>query len=155
MSVLSNRHVVTALLVAPVLAVGAWYLTGQLVANPAEQPAAAESGASYPMLERSGCRYAGGACGLSNGDFKIAIDLTPEGQLRMRSAVPLDYVLVGLGSATDQDPLQAAPLGAGRDRWTHDFAQVVSPEDSLRVVAGAGGSAWFGEAALKFMVPAN
>ena len=155
MSVLSNRHVVTTLLVAPVLAIAAWYLTGQLVANPAEQPAAAESGASYPMLERSGCRYAGGACGLSNGDFKIVIDLTPEGQLRMRSALPLDYVLVGRGSAIEQEPLQAVPVSTGRDRLTHDFAQVVSPEDSLRVVAGAGGSAWFGEAALKFMVPAN
>lgn len=155
MSSFNNRHIVTALLVAPLLAVVAWYLVGQLASNPASQPAPAQEGASYPMVERPGCRYSGGACGLSNGDFKIAIDISARGLLRMRSAVPLDYVLVGLTSSADREPVRAAPVGAQRDQWIHDFAVPVASESALRVVAGVGGVAWFGEASLQFTAPAD
>ncbi|MGB1440048.1 MAG: hypothetical protein ACPG63_09740, partial [Luminiphilus sp.] len=65
---MNNRHVVTALLVAPLLAVLAWFLVGGIAGQPEEQPAPAEAGNSYPMIERPGCRYPGGDCGLSNED---------------------------------------------------------------------------------------
>ncbi|MCH1492111.1 MAG: hypothetical protein L7T24_06105, partial [Luminiphilus sp.] len=90
MSLLRNRHFITALLVAPLLAVLAWFAVGQWVEEPALQPIPAQSGNSYPMIERPGCRYAGGDCGLSNEDFKLALAVTPDGQLRLASAVALD-----------------------------------------------------------------
>lgn len=153
MSLLRNRHFITALLVAPLLAVLAWFAVGQWVEEPALQPTPAQSGNSYPMIERPGCRYAGGDCGLSNEDFKLALAVTPDGQLRLASAVALDYVLVGLVSSTGQPPSQAQPVSAQRDRWVHSFSAVPSSDDRLRVVAGVDGASWFGEASLIFTAP--
>ena len=155
MSMLTNKHVLAALLVAPILAVLAWYGAGQLNDDEEQKPAPAQAGNSYPLIERPGCRYAGGDCGLSNEDFKLAIVLMPTGQLRMVSAVPLDYVLVGLESANDQGPVKALPVSAEQDRWVHNFAVVPSSEDRLRVVTGVCGASWFGEVALTFMEPSD
>ena len=83
MSMMTNKHVLAALLVAPILAVLAWYGTGLLSDDEELQAVPAQAGASYPLIERPGCRYPGGDCGLSNEDFKLAIALTPTGQLRM------------------------------------------------------------------------
>ena len=155
MSMLTNKHVLAALLVAPILAVLAWYGAGQLNDDEEQKPAPAQAGNSYPLIERPGCRYAGGACGLSNQDFKLAIVLMPTGQLRMVSAVPLDYVLVGLESGNDQGPVRALPVSAEQDRWVHNFAVVPSSEDRLRVVTGVNGASWFGEVALTFTEPSD
>jgi len=153
MSLLRNRHFITALLVAPLLAVLAWFAVGQWAEEPALQPTPARSGNSYPMIERPGCRYAGGECGLSNEDFKLALAVTQDGQLRLASAVALDYVLVGLASAAGQPPSQAQPVSARRDRWVHSFSVLPSSDDRLRVVAGVDGASWFGEASLVFTAP--
>ena len=150
MSIMTNKHVLAALLVTPLLAVLAWYGAGQLSDTEEEQATPAQAGTSYPLLERPGCRYAGGSCGLSNEDFKLAIALTPTGQLRLVSALPLDYVLVGLESASGEDPVQALAVSAEQDRWVHNFTVVPSSEDRLRVVTGVGGASWFGEASLTF-----
>jgi hypothetical protein len=85
----------------------------------------------------------------------LAIVLMPTGQLRMMSAVPLDYVLVGLESASDQGPVKALPVSAEQDRWVHNFAVVPSSEDRLRVVTGVSGASWFGDAALTFTEPSD
>ncbi len=148
---MNNKHVVTALLVAPLLAVLAWFLVGSLTGQPEQQPAPAEAGNSYPMIERPGCRYPGGDCGLSNEDFRLALAITPEGQLRIASAVPLDYLLVGLVSEAGQPPAPAQPAGSGRDRWVHNFGRLPGSDDRLRVVAVVAGASWFGEAGLTFM----
>lgn len=153
MSLLRNRHFITALLVAPLLAVLAWFVVGQWVEEPPLQPTPAQSGDSYPMIERPGCRYAGGDCGLSNGDFKLALAFTPDGQLIMASAIPLDYVLVGLASASAQPPLEAQPSSTQRDRWFYNFGAVPVSNDRLRVVAVTAGASWFGEASLIFTAP--
>ena len=155
MSMLTSKHVLAALLVAPILAVLAWYGAGQLNDDEEQKAAPAQAGTSYPMIERPGCRYPGGACGLSNEDFKLAIVLMPTGQLRMVSAVPLDYVLVGLESANDQGPVKALPVSVEQDKWVHNFAVVPSSEDRLRVVTGVSGASWFGEVALTFTEPSD
>ena len=152
---LTNKHVLAALLVAPILAVLAWYGTGQLTDDEKQQAAPAQTGASYPLVERPGCRYPGGKCGLSNEGFKLAIVVLPTGQLRMTSAVPLDFVLVGLESEGDQGPMQAQPVSAEQDRWVHNFTVMPSSEDRLRVVAGASGASLFGDVALTFTEPSD
>ena len=155
MSMLTNKHVLAALLVAPILAVLAWYGTGQLTDDVEQQAAPAQGGASYPLVERPGCRYPGGKCGLSNEGFKLAIVVQPTGQLRMTSAVPLDFVLVGLESEDDQGPVKALPVSAERDRWVHNFTVMPSSEDRLRVVAGVSGASLFGDVALAFTEPSD
>jgi hypothetical protein len=150
MSMITNKHVLAALLVAPILAVLAWYGAGFLGDGEELQAVPAQAGDSYPLIERPGCRYPGGDCGLSNEDFKLAIALLPSGQLRMMSAVPLDFILVGLVSKNDQGPVKALPVSAEQVRWVHNFAVTPSSKDRLRVVTGVSGATWFGEVALTF-----
>ena len=71
-SVFTDKHVVIALLVAPILAIASWYAVGWLAGDLAESEVA-ESGQAYPLLERSGCRYEGGECRVSNGDFILTL----------------------------------------------------------------------------------
>ena len=66
----SNKHVLVAMLVAPVLAIMAWFAVDYFVA---ERPHAAEEGATYTLLAKSNCRYASGKCDLENADFELTI----------------------------------------------------------------------------------
>lgn len=54
---LTNKHVVIAMLVAPVLAVIAYFAVDASVSEP---PKAAQPGQSYPLAVRSNCRYTSG-----------------------------------------------------------------------------------------------
>ena len=81
--------------------------------------------------------------------------LTPAGQLRMVSAVSLDYVLLGLKSAGDQGPVKALPVSAEQDKWVHNFAVVPGSGDRLRLVTGVAGASWFGEVSLTFTQPSD
>jgi len=150
-SLLSNRHVVLALLVAPVLAVLAWYGVELLVGTTDKVSQVARLGESYPLLERSGCRYAGGTCQLSNGDFTLTVTLNPARGVSISSALPLESLLLGLSSEGDLPPLLANPVDSEHRRWFHTFKQAPTPADRLRVVAVTGGSAYFGEASLVFI----
>ena len=64
----TNKHVIVALIVAPVLSVLAWYAVGSFTG---EQPTPAEPGQSYPLVEKSNCRYPSGECELENEDFSV------------------------------------------------------------------------------------
>lgn len=69
-SILTNKHFLVAMLVAPILAVVAWFAVGK-VAGP--QPHAAKLGNSYPLIAKPNCRYDSGQCTLVNNDFRIDI----------------------------------------------------------------------------------
>lgn len=147
---LKNKHLVVALLVAPLLAVFAWYGVGWISGDVAEEPVPAEPGASYPLIERPGCRYAGGACALSNEDFELTITLTDTGVVNVISAVPLESLLVGLGSQANAQPGLARPVSGGLTEWRYPLGTLPASEDSVRFVAVAQGTAYFGEASLVF-----
>ena len=67
-----NKHVIIAMIVAPILSILAWFAVGQFTG---EQPQVAQPGQSYPLVEKSNCRYESGACDLENQDFKVRISL--------------------------------------------------------------------------------
>ena len=67
---LKNRHMTIAMLMAPVLAIIAYYGVNTLVG---EKPHAAEAGQSYVLVEKPNCRHHGGTCGLKNGDFELTL----------------------------------------------------------------------------------
>jgi hypothetical protein len=71
MAVWSNKHVVIAALMAPVLALIANFRIGAMLG---EDPQPAEAGQSYPLLEKPNCRYASGASG---SKCRIRTDLDP------------------------------------------------------------------------------
>ena len=70
MGFFTNKHVITAFIVAPILAVLSYYAVDLLLK---EQPHVAVAGSSYPLVAQSNCRYTSGRCDLKNADFVAQI----------------------------------------------------------------------------------
>jgi hypothetical protein len=144
---------IVALLVAPILAVLAYYALGALVG---EQPQPAEEGQSYPLVEKPSCRYASGRCELENGDFELM--LVPDGQnasritLNLTSVFPLDGAMIALVDGSDDDaaPTPMRALGDDGLEWTLDLAQPDPERHRLRLVVSSGGSLYYGDVATAF-----
>lgn len=150
--VFTNKHVVIAMIVAPVLAVLAWLAAGQFAG---EKPRPAEPGQSYPLVEQSNCRYPSGACDLENEDFRITL-AAGEGmlatELSLRSSHPLDGVVLGIGEPegeTAPEPMRALD-GQGLE-WRLALGRLPARTERIRLVAMAGGSSYFADAATAFL----
>ena len=65
-----NKHVIVAMVVAPILAVFAWFATGMLVD---EQGHTMKDGSLYTLNVKSNCRWESGKCSLKNEDIQIDI----------------------------------------------------------------------------------
>ena len=153
MSVWTNKHVIVALLVAPILAVLAYYALDALVG---ERPQPAEEGQSYPLVEKPSCRYDSGRCELKNGDFELM--LVPEGQdagritLNLTSVFPLDGAMIALvdESGGDAAPVPMQARGADGLEWTLGMARPDPERQRLRLVVSSGGALYFGDVATAF-----
>ena len=153
LKILSNKDVLTALIIAPVLAVLAWVAVGQLSG---EKPEPAAPGRDYPLAEQSNCRYESGVCELRNEDFSLQVVLEDESEqlIVVRSSHRLDGVLIAVGSAQANPPPETMQVadGGGRE-WRLRLASLPAAEDRIRLVATTGGSAYFAEASAIFMQP--
>jgi len=158
MSIFKNRHMVVAALVAPVLALMAYFGADYVVG---ERPEAAVAGQDYPLVEQPGCRYAGGDCGLKNADFELRIAIEPgagdSALLRVDSVFPLDGVIAARVSA---DGGEGEPQGMRRSEpggraWTVGLPAPVAAGDRLRIVALAAGARYYGEVGTVFMQAAE
>lgn len=151
--VFTNKHVVIAMVVAPVLAVLAWFATGQLSG---EKPQPAEQGKSYPLVEKSNCRYPSGACDLQNEEFRLRI--APAGnnsrELVLISSHPLDGVVLGIGIPRDDPRPESMRAVDGQGlEWRLLMGEDPLPEFRIRLVAMAGGSSYFADADTAFLQP--
>lgn len=149
-----NKHVVIAMIVAPILSILAWYAVGQFTG---EQPQLAQAGHSYPLVEKSNCRYDSGACDLENGDFKIRLTLhdgVAGPEFLLTSTHTLEGVVLAVG-ATDLELKPAAMRasdGQGLE-WRIVVDTIPSPAERIRIVARAAGSSYFADAATIFLQP--
>src|SRR5210317_2361133 len=109
-----NKHVIVAMLVAPILSIMAWFAVDYFVG---ERPHAAKEGAAYTLIAKSNCRYDSGQCDLENSDFKLSIrptSVTPASlQLEMTSAFPLQSAMLGL--VNDGIPASPSVMSATTD----------------------------------------
>ena len=107
----TNKHVVIALIVAPILAILAWFAVGQLAG---EKALPAERGKSYPLVEKSNCRYESGRCDLENEDFKLLLQWQEGKNLMLQSAHPLQGVMIAVGnSGQELPPVAMTAMDAG------------------------------------------
>jgi hypothetical protein len=147
-SILTNKHFIVAMLVTPILAVLAYFLTDYLVS---ERPHAAEQGASYKLIAKPNCRYTSGKCELKNGDFLVT--LKPERPINNKIQLKLDanFSLDGVKIAMSQSPgASPAPKDMQvRDernkQWQLSIDQPSSESNSLRLVISARGSLYFAD----------
>jgi hypothetical protein len=158
MSFLKNKHLVVAMLVAPVLAILSYFALDALVG---EKPKPAMEGQSYPLAEKPNCRYASGRCELKNGDFEVQLGVQALGDdrvvLTLRSVVPLDGVMVALVESTDGDapPEPMEPLGQDGLAWSLNMPRPEAERHRLRLVASSAGAIYYGDAATHFTLLEN
>lgn len=99
MGFFANNQIRTALVIAPLLGLGTYLAVDHLVS---ERPQAAKAGLSYPLAEKSNCRYASGVCTLKNGDIELKvrphrIDATSV-ELEVKSELQIERLWVASGS---------------------------------------------------------
>jgi hypothetical protein len=150
---LKNKHLLTASLMAPILALMSYFAIDALVG---ESPHAAEEGQSYQLVEKPNCRYDSGSCGLKNGDFELKLH-TEELEndrllLVLESVFPLEGVLVGLleSEADEAQPVDMRPVGDDGLTWSLDLVRPNPEAGRLQLVAAAKGSLYYGDVAMKF-----
>jgi len=150
----TNKHVVVAMLVAPVLAIMAWFAMDYFIG---ERPHAAKEGAAYTLIAKSNCRYDSGQCDLENSDFKLSIRPISVSsgniQLEMTSAFPLQSATLGL--VNDGIAAPPSPMVASTDEalhWTTRMDQPHGENSSIRVAVTASGATWFAEIPTVFLV---
>jgi hypothetical protein len=150
---LKDKHVVVAVLVAPVLAVLAWYALDTLVG---EQPQPAVEGASYPLVETPKCRYSSGRCGLENGDFELTLTAAENLQgrltLTMTSAFPLEGAGIALVEGEDDDatPTAMRPTSADGLSWSVDIDRPDPGRQRLRLAVSSDGTLYYGDVSTAF-----
>lgn len=153
MSFWKNKHMTVAMLVAPLLGVGSYFLVDHFVG---EKPQAAEAGQSYPLVAKPNCRRGGGYCGLKNKDFELTLSYEKAGDgrllLKLESVYPLDGVMIALGvSESEQNP-PAPMLLSDEDgmNWSIEIANPDPDRHRLYLAASSGQSLYFGDVATKF-----
>jgi hypothetical protein len=150
----TNKHVIIAMIVAPVLAILAWIAVGQLAG---ERSHSARPGQSYPLVEKSNCRYESGTCDLENEDFKLRLTFEQaagDGEFILSASHPLRGVLLGIGAEGEagQPATMRASDGQGLE-WRLAVGGRPGPGQRVHLVARAGDSSYFGEAATTFLQP--
>jgi len=148
-----NKHIIVAMMVAPLLAIAAYFATDMLVG---EKPHKVEPGSNYQLLGQPNCRYESGKCVMGNGNFKVTITgkYTPDGLLLMnlQSNFPLDHAsMIVVSDPTDTTAPVAMTLQKEPTQWGIQFNIIKSPEQQLRIVLGAQGAVYFGETITPFI----
>ena len=149
----TNKHVVIALIVAPILSVLAWFAVGSMTG---EQAAPAEAGRDYPLVAKSSCRWTSGQCELENEDFELTLRYLETGQLLVHSAFPLEGVVVSIYDPAvegDIPPVALVPADGAGHEWRHPASDVPQPGERIRLVASAKGSRYYGEMSSQFAQP--
>lgn len=153
MNILKNKHVLVASLVAPLLAILAYFAMDYLFSEP---PQVAVEGQSYPLVEKPNCRYDSGLCGLKNNDFELELSYSRLGGDRLlvnlKSEFPLEGVMaVVVKSETDETPPE--PMRAESTdglEWSMELLVSEPEKYRIRLAASAGGSLYFGDVSTRF-----
>ena len=149
-----NWHVVAAMLVAPILAILAWFAVDWFVA---ERPHAARPGQDYPLVAKPNCRWPSGSCDLENETFRLT--LTPTAldaaalRLRIESRFPLSAATVGLAptAGASSEPVAFSPQDETATIWSGTLPAPGGEGAVLQVVVNAAGSRYFAEVPVVFL----
>lgn len=149
----TNKHVVVAMLVAPILAILAWFAVDYFLS---EQPHAAKPGTSYKLIARSNCRYASGQCDLENGDFEL--DLRPTEitataiTLTVQSRFPLQQATIGFVNGGSQAVAsKMASTNSEATQWSADVALPAGDASVLGIAVSSQGAIYFAEVPTTFL----
>lgn len=154
MNVLKNRHVLVAALVAPLLALIAYFASDYFFS---EAPQVAVEGQSYPLVEKPSCRWESGYCGLKNNEFELDLavrEVDGETLLLLESVFALEGVMLSVGRE-ETEGAQPVPMRAADEegrRWSLPLIVTAPGQDRIRLVAAADGSLYYGDVSTAFML---
>ena len=149
-----NKHVLAALLIAPILAV-ITYIGTDLALS--EKPHAAKEGATYQLAAQSNCRYTSGLCELKNGEFTIQFRSDPQSQAQLKLTMTAKYPLQGARIAivdspnANGDPIS---MSASDDSGLHWQLDQLIPADQtrwLQVAVQANNTVYYGDTEATFL----
>ncbi len=147
----SNKHVITAFIVAPLLAVMGYMVADKMVS---EKPLPAQEGQSYPLLAGSNCRYTSGVCDLRNNDFRARIAIRREGDqalLVLSSEQILENIVFSVSRMGDVESLPNTMVWNSTVRqW--EAALPYQPDDNtqLKLVLNSAGVNYYAETPMTF-----
>ncbi|MGJ8686934.1 MAG: hypothetical protein ACSHWQ_05610 [Spongiibacteraceae bacterium] len=152
---LTNKHFVVAMIVAPILAVIAYFAVDASLSEPAH---VAVKGQTYALAAASNCRYESGRCTFKNGDFKLTLDTESRSaeslSLRLVSAFPLQDAKLAVAANSDavSPPIDMQPLDETGLQWSVNVALPESESPRLRLVVASNETIYHGESGLDFTV---
>lgn len=149
----TNKHVVVAMLVAPVLAIMAWFAIDYFVA---ERPHAAKPGAAYKLIAKSNCRYDSGQCDLENGDFKLTLRATGKSgenvTLALQSRFALQQATIGfIDGGQDRPPSMMVASDTAATQWSATVALPTGNLSTLGLAVKSQGANYFAEVPATFL----
>jgi len=152
MSFFRNKHVVTALIVAPILAVVSYYSVDLLVK---EKPHAARAGSSYPLVAQSNCRYTSGRCDLKNNEFSAQVRVEErEGveRLIVESEHAVQKVTLGFSRIDNTSPSEPTSMSFNADTasWVLDTTLVLDEDTQMMIVLQANNVKYYAETPMAF-----
>ncbi len=150
MSFFKNKHVIIALIVAPVLAVVTYFAVDGLVK---ERPHIAQEGQAYPLVAKSNCRFSSGECSLENADFKSTLKVSyDDGLVLFSSSHALQKATIGfLHSDGDESaPTQMIAENASNTLWQTQLPSKTDTQTIARIAVEASGAYYFAETTMGF-----
>lgn len=149
-----NKHVIMAMIIAPILAIMA-YIGVDLMVK--ENPKAATAGASYPLVAKSKCRYESGECTLKNADFSTTVKIQEADgivSLVLNASHPLDGVKVGFSqegeNIENSAPQQMNLASENRENWILPVGFKTDENTTLAIALTANGAHYFGQTKMAF-----
>ncbi len=153
---LKNKHVVIAMLIAPILSIIAWYGVDKIVV---EEPTAPKTGETYRLAEKPNCRWESNTCTLINNNFEL--NMTVKWQdggkalVNMTSSFPLEGAQIALFISPDEEhatPVVMQTADYSMTRWSALLNWAATPDSRLRLVAKHNGIDYYGDVATTFTV---
>ncbi|MDJ0709097.1 MAG: hypothetical protein QNJ14_01850 [Woeseiaceae bacterium] len=153
----NNKHVVVAMLVAPVLAIMAWFAVDYFIG---ERPHAAKPGAAYTLIAKSNCRYASGQCDLENADFKLTIrpEMVAASSVALTLVTSHELQSAAIGLVDDGDTDPPAPMTRTNDdgtEWQGLLPGPGSDDATFRIAVTANDATWYAEVPVIFISTSN
>lgn len=149
-----NKHIIIALLIAPVLSIIAYVGTDMALS---EKPHAAKEGQDYKLRSKSNCRYTSGLCDMENGEFKVQFrseKLTSNQlELSLSSAFPLEGIKLSLvdNPENNAQPIDMQSSSNDGKHWHVTLPAPASEESWLRVAIQADGILYYGDTQTAFI----
>lgn len=152
MSFFKNKHVIIAMIVAPILAIGTYYLVDLAVKEP---PQKAQAGAAYKLIAKSNCRFSSGACDLENGEFKSTVTIenkNGEKTLLLTSVNALQKATVGfvMGTGIEKGPIALMASDETGKHWACAISVLTDETTIMRVALSANDAHYYSETTMGF-----